>query len=537
MNQTFISSDCSDIGEIKNSFALATDDAEAAAVAINAGVDQDLCVSTYLHGLPEAVTRGLVSTKTLDASVANILRQKFAAGLFEGSWKVNPSKVAGKLDSYRPLALEAARQGITLLTNTNETLPLAFAHKRIVVVGALADNEGAHVGSYTNGGAAVVTTWAAVEKECAAAPGCTATKVDGAAPGSFDTSGLQAAADAVSLADVVIAVVGDDLNTAGENHDVDDLDLPGAQLPMLYVSTHHHRRAHDPAIASNEPFLHTVLTYMTESRVYVCGGWGIADVHIPKHRVCVLSGQHSLAACVFSFLYFADMRHSHLLYSKLLFKAIAQSAAYHGTPIIAVVISAQPKTFGASLFNPVALGKPNFLVTSGMLNAVLAAWRPGEEGGTAIVEIVTGQYNPTGRLSHTWPAKAGQVHSVVANNYRMPASSAGGSFAFTTGPMLPLFPFGWGLSYASFKVGTPTATGPAAGQPVNSTQRFQVKVNVSCTGPAGSQTMLQVYTKPNFQLVEQSQPVHRLLCWGAVVFAQVRVRWAIETLCTHSVFF
>ena len=38
MNQTFISSDCSDIGEIKNSFALATDDAEAAAVAINAGV-------------------------------------------------------------------------------------------------------------------------------------------------------------------------------------------------------------------------------------------------------------------------------------------------------------------------------------------------------------------------------------------------------------------------------------------------------------------------------------------------------------------
>jgi hypothetical protein len=39
------------------------------------------------------------------------------------------------------------------------------------------------------------------------------------------------------------------------------------------------------------------------------------------------------------------------------------------------------------------------------------------------------------------------------------ASEAGGSFAFTTGPMTPLFPFGWGLSYASFKVGAPTATG------------------------------------------------------------------------------
>ena len=150
-----------------------------------------------------------MTLKTLDDAAGNILRQKFAAGLFEGSWKTDPATVLSKLDSYRPLALEAARQGITLLTNANKTLPFKFARKRIVVVGALADDADSHVGGYTNGGAAVVTTWAAVQKECAASPGCTATKVDGAAPGSFDTSGLQAAADAVALADVVIAVVGD----------------------------------------------------------------------------------------------------------------------------------------------------------------------------------------------------------------------------------------------------------------------------------------------------------------------------------------
>jgi beta-glucosidase len=73
MNETFISSDCGDIGQLKTAFSLANDDAEAAAVALNAGVDQDLCVSTYPQGLPAALKQGLISTATLDASVGNIL--------------------------------------------------------------------------------------------------------------------------------------------------------------------------------------------------------------------------------------------------------------------------------------------------------------------------------------------------------------------------------------------------------------------------------------------------------------------------------
>ena len=74
MNQTFISSDCGDIGQLKTAFSLASDDAEAAAVAINAGVDQDLCVSSFPQGLPAAIKRGLVSLKTIDDAAGNILR-------------------------------------------------------------------------------------------------------------------------------------------------------------------------------------------------------------------------------------------------------------------------------------------------------------------------------------------------------------------------------------------------------------------------------------------------------------------------------
>jgi beta-glucosidase len=70
------------------------------------------------------------------------------------------------------------------------------------------------------------------------------------------------------------------------------------------------------------------------------------------------------------------------------------------------------------LQTPLGVGKPNAMIDD--FSALLAAWRPGEEGGTAVVEIITGKTNPSGRLSHTWPAKAGQAHSVVSNSYRMP---------------------------------------------------------------------------------------------------------------------
>ena len=181
MNESFVSSDCGDVAELgwrggkRTAFGLATSDAEVAAVALNAGVDQELCPSAYPKGITSALEQGLTSEETLDASVGNILRQKFSAGLFEGSWKVDAASVKSKLDTYRPLALDAARQGITLLTNPNATLPISFASKKIVVVGSLADDVKSHCGGYTNAGADVITTWEAIQALCNVTAGCSAT--------------------------------------------------------------------------------------------------------------------------------------------------------------------------------------------------------------------------------------------------------------------------------------------------------------------------------------------------------------------------
>ena len=168
--------------------------------------------------------------------------------------------------------------------------------------------------------------------------------------------------------------------------------------------------------------------------------------------------------------------------------AISQSAP--AVPLVAVVISAQPKTFGAGLWTPAGVGKANALL--GGFGALLAAWRPGEEGGNAVVDILTGAYNPSGRLSHTWPAKAGQVHSTFATAAELLPTQAGGTFPFTTGPPRPLFPLGFGLSFSTFSVDAAAASPPASGTQYGSSEPFTISANVSSVGPSGALT-LQVY--------------------------------------------
>ena len=98
------------------------------------------------------------------------------------------------------------------------------------------------------------------------------------------------------------------------------------------------------------------------------------------------------------------------------------------------------------------------------------------------------------------------------------ASSAGGSFQFTTDPgkkLGPLFPFGWGLSYSKYQIGKPNITLPnGTGVPVGASERFVLSIPVTnVDGPVGRVT-LGVYSSPQFQLIGQSQPVQRLLCWN-----------------------
>jgi len=79
------------------------------------------------------------------------------------------------------------------------------------------------------------------------------------------------------------------------------------------------------------------------------------------------------------------------------------------------------------------------------VDAILEAWYPGEQGGTAIAETLFGDINPGGKLPITWPRHAGQIPIY----YSLKPSGRGYTYNDDNGK--PLFPFGFGLSYTSFE--------------------------------------------------------------------------------------
>src|SRR5918911_1523197 len=124
--------------------------AEAARLAIEAGVDAELPDPDCYQTLLELVRDGEGSEALIDKAVARNLRAKFLLGLFENPY-VDPERAARVTDSpaHRALAAEAARRSITLLKNENNLLPLDRDKlQSIAVIGPNADR--AHLGGYTD---------------------------------------------------------------------------------------------------------------------------------------------------------------------------------------------------------------------------------------------------------------------------------------------------------------------------------------------------------------------------------------------------
>ena len=109
----------------------------------------------------------------------------------------------------------------------------------------------------------------------------------------------------------------------------------------------------------------------------------------------------------------------------------------------------------------VATGKPIVLVllngrplditwASQHVPAILEAWYPGTEGGNAIADLLTGDANPGGKLPLTWPRSVGQVPIYYSQNLTQIPNET--DTRYWDGSSAPLYPFGYGLSYASFQL-------------------------------------------------------------------------------------
>ena len=333
---------------------IAPDQKKAGELAIKAGVDVGISYETaYMQPMIENVREGRVSMAYIDRAVSRILRQKFRLGLFDHPF-VDPDHAVQVTHTKQSqeLALTVAREGIVLLKNEKNLLPLKKNIKSIALIGPNADDELNILGDYVPHKIPqhVVTIREGIQNKVG--PAVRVEYVKGCDVIGTKRNEIEKARAAAKNAAVAVVVVGENAREAedatdGEGYDVASLDLTGMQEELV------------------------------------------------------------------------------------------EAVAATGTPTVVVLVNGRPLSV-----RWIAEHVP----------AVVEAWLPGEQGGNAVADILFGDVNPSGRLAITVPRHSGQLP--VFYNYKPSKEywiKGGWGKRYVDMSPLPLWEFGYGLSYTEFE--------------------------------------------------------------------------------------
>jgi beta-glucosidase len=134
--------------------------------------------------------------------------------------------------------------------------------------------------------------------------------------------------------------------------------------------------------------------------------------------------------------------------------------------------------------------------------AILEAWYPGTEGGNALADLLYGKAVPGGKLPFTWPRSVGQVPIFYAHNTTHAPANQGKRY--WDEESTPLFPFGFGLSYATFTFSNLQLSKPT----INSGEPLDVSVDVENTSDRPGDEVAQLYIHQQYGT--SSRPVREL---------------------------
>jgi len=209
---------------------VAADLAEAAALALKAGIDMDMMANAYRDGLPEALRRGLVAMPEIDASVRRVLALKEQLGLFDNPYgRGLTAESAEILAARRQIARDAAARSVVMLKNDAGALPLAGG--RLAVIGPLSDAAGDMRGCWSAAGRAEDCVSVLAGLRGALAPQQIA-YAQGTDINSDDESGIAKAAELCDGADAVILCLGESAVMSGEACSRAHPALPGKQKSL-----------------------------------------------------------------------------------------------------------------------------------------------------------------------------------------------------------------------------------------------------------------------------------------------------------------
>jgi beta-glucosidase len=209
---------------------------EAGALCLKAGVDVSIWNEDgYLNALRENVEEGKVSIDDVDRSVRRILKIKYLLGLFDNPYvDVDIAEKEANTKKSRALALQTAQEGIVLLKNEKNLLPLKKDIKNIAVIGPNADADRNQLGDYNSRPVTqeVVTVLKGIQNKVS--PQTKINYVKGCEIIGNTLNEIEKAKEAAKKSDIAIVVVGEiGETTNGEDHDVTSLDLTGNQEELI----------------------------------------------------------------------------------------------------------------------------------------------------------------------------------------------------------------------------------------------------------------------------------------------------------------
>jgi beta-xylosidase len=372
--------DYAGINLLHSHHGVARDKAEAAAQAFNAGLDIELPGFECAEHLQQAIDRFEITEETIDRTVARVLSEKFRLGLFENPY-ADENQVSLSSDTAKELAREVALQSVVLLENKG-ILPLNPGEKlSIAVIGPTADDQLALFSGYSFPVHLIVANMQEEDVRYAKTP-------------------LQALRERLG-ADHVSYAKGCDILTQRN-----------AEAPMFPGDV-------DSDLASTLQRISPVSrdTSQLQAAVDCARRSDVAIVFVGDLAGLFQTGTVGEGSD-------ADSLQLPGVQARLVQEVIAS-----GTPTIIVMTSGRPYSLGG-LEDSAA--------------AVLMAFQPGQEGGEAIVDLLTGKANPSGRLVVSIPKNVG----AMPYYYNHKLKSGGTPIAYHFGSK---YPFGFGLSYTQFE--------------------------------------------------------------------------------------
>jgi beta-glucosidase len=514
----YVVSDCGAVSDIYDGHHLTRSYTEAAVLSIKSGVDLNCgrSMTFPFDKLGEAVHEGIVEESKIDTAVYRLMLARFKLGMFDPPSMVPYSNInMSSVDSkeHKALALQMARESIVLLKNKNNLLPLSKNIKTAAVIGPNADAVQVLYGNYNGTPSKPVSVLQGIKDKL---PG---TKIfyskgselidqkgfENPVPQKFlhspDKKEYGLRASYYSNTDFS----GEPSHTRIETNIAlsDEFGAPFDNLKRNNFSVRWEGYISFPETASykisadGNPYYKIFINEKL-----------ISDENSKAKYLTFEGGR--LYKIRIDFISSKDEFHFNLAYSadnSALLKNAVEAARKSDAVILVVGLSGLlegedldrnqielPAIQQTLIKNILRLNKPTVLVIVGgsaiafdseilkKVHSIVEAWYPGESGGTAIGDVLFGDYNPAGRLPVTFYKSTSQLPPFKDYSMR------NRTYKYFKGQTE--FPFGYGLSYTSFKY-----LNLKMPLQIQNGKEIKISVNVKNTGKTAGDEVVELYVK------------------------------------------